>query len=57
MNASTALFAYLPVWMIDRLALFACRIVFGDTARHGLRGLTSGPSPERFRATPTQSST
>ncbi|XBI76193.1 hypothetical protein VPH35_069461 [Triticum aestivum] len=50
MNASTALFAYLPVWMIDRLALFACRVVFGDTARHGLRRPDVGPFTRKIQS-------
>ncbi|KAM3206881.1 hypothetical protein ACQJBY_062200 [Aegilops geniculata] len=50
MNASTALFAYLPVWMIDRLAVFACRVVFGDTARHGLRRPEVGPFTRKIQS-------
>ncbi|VAI69412.1 unnamed protein product [Triticum turgidum subsp. durum] len=50
MNASTALFAYLPVWMIDRLAVFACRVVFGDTARHGLRRPDVGPFTRKIQS-------
>ncbi|KAM0881268.1 hypothetical protein ACQ4PT_033058 [Festuca glaucescens] len=49
MSASTALFAYLPVWMIDKLALLACFLVFGDTAKHGLPRPAVGPFARKLQ--------
>ncbi|CAM0912560.1 unnamed protein product [Alopecurus aequalis] len=43
MTASIVLFRYLPIWMIDKLAVLACRLVLGDTARHGLPRPELGP--------------
>jgi hypothetical protein len=42
-NVAMALYAYLPVWVIDKLVLLMCAVVFGDTSRHGLRRPAVGP--------------
>ncbi|KAJ1283266.1 hypothetical protein BS78_03G115600 [Paspalum vaginatum] len=42
-NVAMALYPYLPVWIIDKLVLLMCAVVFGDTARHGLRRPAVGP--------------
>ncbi|KXG32253.1 hypothetical protein SORBI_3003G128700 [Sorghum bicolor] len=42
-NVAMALSAYLPVWVIDKLVLLMCAVVFGDTSRHGLRRPAVGP--------------
>lgn len=34
---------YLPIWMIDMLALFLCYLVFGDTSKHGIKRPAVGP--------------
>uniref|UniRef100_A0ACD6A926 Uncharacterized protein n=1 Tax=Avena sativa TaxID=4498 RepID=A0ACD6A926_AVESA len=43
MSASIPLLRFLPLWMVDRLTLLACRLVFGDTAKHGLPRPAVGP--------------
>uniref|UniRef100_A0A0D9UZK1 indole-3-pyruvate monooxygenase n=1 Tax=Leersia perrieri TaxID=77586 RepID=A0A0D9UZK1_9ORYZ len=43
-NVAMTLYGYhLPPWVIDKAVLLMCRIVFGDTARHGLRRPAVGP--------------
>jgi hypothetical protein len=42
-NVAMALYPYLPVWVIDKLVLLMCAVVFGDTSRHGLRRPAIGP--------------
>uniref|UniRef100_A0A0A8Z532 Flavin-containing monooxygenase n=1 Tax=Arundo donax TaxID=35708 RepID=A0A0A8Z532_ARUDO len=42
-NVAMALYPYLPVWLIDKLVLLMCAVVFGDTARYGLRRPAVGP--------------
>ena len=34
---------YLPIWMIDKVVLLLCHLVFGDTSKHGLRRPAIGP--------------
>lgn len=50
MSASTALFAHLPVSTIDRLALLACFLVFGDTAKHGVPRPALGPFARKLQS-------
>ncbi|CAO2192943.1 unnamed protein product [Urochloa humidicola] len=42
-NLGVALGFYLPVWMIDTLALLLCYLVFGDTSKHGIKRPAIGP--------------
>ncbi|WVZ71632.1 hypothetical protein U9M48_020199 [Paspalum notatum var. saurae] len=42
-NVAMALYPYLPLWIIDKLVLLMCAVVFGDTARYGLRRPSLGP--------------
>ncbi|CAO2192945.1 unnamed protein product [Urochloa humidicola] len=43
-NVGMALYGYhVPAWIIDKLVLLMCAVVFGDTARHGLRRPALGP--------------
>jgi hypothetical protein len=42
-NVAMKLYPYLPVWLIDKLVLLMCAVVFGDTAKHGLRRPAIGP--------------
>ncbi|CAO2207866.1 unnamed protein product [Urochloa humidicola] len=43
-NVGMALYGYhVPAWIIDKLVLLMCAVVFGDTARHGLRRPAVGP--------------
>ncbi|RLM92860.1 putative indole-3-pyruvate monooxygenase YUCCA10 [Panicum miliaceum] len=43
-NVAMALYGYhVPAWVIDKLVLLMCAVVFGDTARHGLRRPAVGP--------------
>ncbi|XP_062183736.1 probable indole-3-pyruvate monooxygenase YUCCA10 [Phragmites australis] len=42
-NVAMVLYPYLPVWLIDKLVLLMCAVVFGDTARYGLRRPAVGP--------------
>jgi indole-3-pyruvate monooxygenase len=42
-NVAMTLYPYLPVWVIDKLVLLMCAVVFGDTSRHGLRRPAIGP--------------
>lgn len=42
-NVAMTLYPYLPVWLIDKLVLLMCAVVFGDTAKHGLRRPAIGP--------------
>jgi hypothetical protein len=42
-NVAMALYPYLPAWVIDKLVLLMCAVVFGDTSRHGLRRPAVGP--------------
>ncbi|GJN06287.1 hypothetical protein PR202_ga23998 [Eleusine coracana subsp. coracana] len=42
-NVAMALYPYLPLWLIDKLVLLMCAVVFGDTAKHGLRRPAIGP--------------
>ncbi|KAL5229129.1 hypothetical protein ABZP36_017394 [Zizania latifolia] len=42
-NVATTLYRYLPVWAIHKLVLLMCFVVFGDTARYGLRRPAFGP--------------
>ncbi|CAO2162132.1 unnamed protein product [Urochloa humidicola] len=43
LNLGVTLGFYLPVWMIDTLALLLCYLVFGDTSRHGIKRPAIGP--------------
>ncbi|CAO2198308.1 unnamed protein product [Urochloa humidicola] len=43
LNLGVTLGFYLPVWMIDMLALFLCYLVFGDTSKHGIKRPAIGP--------------
>ncbi|CAL4964210.1 unnamed protein product [Urochloa decumbens] len=43
LNLGVTLGFYLPVWMIDTLALFLCYLVFGDTSKHGIKRPALGP--------------
>ncbi|CAO2162134.1 unnamed protein product [Urochloa humidicola] len=42
-NLGVTLGFYLPVWMIDTLALLLCYLVFGDTSKHGIKRPAIGP--------------
>ncbi|KAL6626275.1 hypothetical protein ACP70R_030001 [Stipagrostis hirtigluma subsp. patula] len=42
-NLGISLTKYLPIWIIDKLVLFMCYLVLGDTSRHGLRRPAMGP--------------
>ena len=42
-NVAMTLYPYLPAWVIDKLVLLMCAVVFGDTSRHGLRRPAVGP--------------
>ncbi|KAF7072609.1 hypothetical protein CFC21_077715 [Triticum aestivum] len=42
-NVAMTLYRYLPLWLIDRIVLFMCSVVFGDTSRYGLRRPAIGP--------------
>jgi hypothetical protein len=43
-NVAMTLYGYhVPLWVIDKLILLMCAVVFGDTARHGLRRPAVGP--------------
>ena len=43
-NVAMALYGYhVPAWVIDKLVLLMCAVVFGDTARYGLRRPAVGP--------------
>lgn len=44
-NVAMSLYGYhVPAWIIDKLVLLMCAVVFGgDTARHGLRRPAVGP--------------
>uniref|UniRef100_J3KYR0 indole-3-pyruvate monooxygenase n=2 Tax=Oryza brachyantha TaxID=4533 RepID=J3KYR0_ORYBR len=37
------LMRYLPLWALDKMVLLLCAVVFGDTARYGLRRPAIGP--------------
>ncbi|CAO2192944.1 unnamed protein product [Urochloa humidicola] len=43
LNLGVTLGFYLPVWMIDTLALLLCYLVFGDTSKHGIKRPAIGP--------------
>ncbi|RCV23929.1 hypothetical protein SETIT_5G044300v2 [Setaria italica] len=43
LNLGVKLGFYLPIWMIDMLALFLCYLVFGDTSKHGIKRPAVGP--------------
>lgn len=49
MNISTTLFKYLPIWMIDKLVLLMCYLVFGDTSKYGLRRPAIGPFSRKLQ--------
>lgn len=50
MSLSTSLFAYLPLWAIDNLALFMCYLAFGgDTAKHGVPRPALGPFARKLQ--------
>ncbi|XP_047057379.1 probable indole-3-pyruvate monooxygenase YUCCA11 [Lolium rigidum] len=42
-NVAMTLYMYLPLWLIDRIVLLMCHLVFGDTSRYGLRRPAIGP--------------
>ncbi|XP_040375800.1 probable indole-3-pyruvate monooxygenase YUCCA10 isoform X2 [Oryza brachyantha] len=42
-NVAMTLYRYLPAWAIDKVVLLMCAVVFGDTARYGLRRPAIGP--------------
>jgi hypothetical protein len=42
-NVAMTLYKYLPLWLIDRIVLLMCHLVFGDTSRYGLRRPAIGP--------------
>uniref|UniRef100_A0ACD5VRT2 Uncharacterized protein n=1 Tax=Avena sativa TaxID=4498 RepID=A0ACD5VRT2_AVESA len=43
-NVAMTLYGYhLPLWLIDRIVLLMCHVVFGDTSRYGLRRPAIGP--------------
>ncbi|KAL5229306.1 hypothetical protein ABZP36_017571 [Zizania latifolia] len=42
-NVAMTLYRFMPLWVIDKIVLLMCAIVFGDTARYGLRRPTIGP--------------
>jgi hypothetical protein len=43
LNLGVTLGFYLPIWMIDKVVLLLCYLVFGDTSKHGLRRPAIGP--------------
>ncbi|RCV23931.1 hypothetical protein SETIT_5G044500v2 [Setaria italica] len=48
-NVAMSLYGYhVPAWIIDKLVLLMCAVVFGDTARHGLRRPAMGPFTMKF---------
>ncbi|KAL5227123.1 hypothetical protein ABZP36_015388 [Zizania latifolia] len=42
-NMAMTLYRYLPLWVIDKMVLLMCAVVFGDTARYGLWRPAIGP--------------
>ncbi|CAL4964204.1 unnamed protein product [Urochloa decumbens] len=43
LNLGVMLGFYLPIWMIDKLVLLLCYLVFGDTSKHGIKRPAIGP--------------
>ncbi|TVU22631.1 hypothetical protein EJB05_32345, partial [Eragrostis curvula] len=43
LNLGVRLGMHLPIWLLDKLVLFLCYLVFGDTSKHGLRRPAMGP--------------
>ncbi|KAL6849965.1 hypothetical protein ACP4OV_020592 [Aristida adscensionis] len=51
LNLGIRLTKYLPIWMIDKLVLFLCYLVLGDTSKHGLRRPAVGPFARKLQST------